>query len=78
MQQVLRLLTVGGDLRDEVVGWGAEDPALYVPNKPIGMTPGPRFPSYGTVLEAMADNWHLLAPPASGPLGWSWMLVRTA
>ncbi len=81
-QKVLTLTTEGSGLRSEVIGWGGEDPNLYVPYKPIGMTPGCELPQYDTVLQAMADGWHLLAPPEelSEKLSrwWMWWLVMPA
>ena len=83
MQQVISLLTEGATFRSEIIGWGGEDPSLFIPSKPIGLTPGFKFPHYNTVLEAMADNWHLLAPPTlNNELGdvneeyYDWYLVR--
>lgn len=83
-QKVYVLMTTRPTLRAEVEGWGGEDSALYVPDKPIGMTPGPKFPLYKTVLEALADGWKLLAPPVLVPpeprgitvYTWDWWLVK--
>lgn len=64
MQQVLILTTRRADLRSEIESWSGEDASLYEPNKTIGMTPAPKFGyQYQTVLEALAGNWKLLAPP---------------
>jgi len=77
-QQVLLISTEDSSLRSEVVGWGGEDPRLFVPGKPIGMTPGSNFPMYKTVLEAMADGWHLLSQPQhKANQDYDWWLVRT-
>jgi hypothetical protein len=74
--KVLVVNTSSPSMRAEIWGWGGEDSDLYVPNKPIGMTPGPEShlglrqldnpsPRWNpkTVLEALADGWKLLGPP---------------
>ncbi len=61
--KILCLDTCSPDLRASVEGWGCEDSYLYVPRKPIGFTPKPKFTHYKTVLQAMADDWRLMGPP---------------
>jgi hypothetical protein len=62
--KVLILETEQPNLRSEVLGWGEENSGLFVRNRPIGLTPGPKITySPKTVLEALADGWKLLGPP---------------
>jgi hypothetical protein len=80
-QQVMIVSTTRPDLRDEIFGWTVEDPNLFVPGKPIGYTPHARDLSRpGTVMEALAFGWRLLAPPTEDKdlEGWTWWLVRDA
>lgn len=63
MQKIITLETCSPSLRHEVVGWGGEAADLYVPHRPIGLTPCLHFTAYKTVLEAMADGWKVMAPP---------------
>jgi len=63
-------------LRCPVIGWSSEDPDIYVPNKPIGMTPSPHIRTYETVLEAMADGWELLGPPVDDGTAVTWWLSK--
>ena len=78
VQQVLIVETEKCGLRSNAVAWGAEDPSLYVHNKPVGLTPAAKFPhTYPTPLAALADGWRLLSPPteiAGG--GFEWWFVR--
>ncbi len=80
-EQTLTILTKASGLRSEAIGWNCEDSSLYVPNKAIGLTPGPRphgHWTYDTVLQAQADGWKLLAPPrySEDEEGWDWWLTR--
>lgn len=62
--RVLIVNTSSPSLRAEIYGWGEEDSCLFVRNRPIGLTPGPKITySPKTVLEALADGWKLLGPP---------------
>ena len=62
--EVLIVETDRACLRAEIWGWSHEDTSLFVPGKPIGMTPGPKnFAKYDTVLGALADGWKMLGPP---------------
>lgn len=73
MQQVAYVLSDGGDMRSELVGWTFEDPSLLVKKGLqgalgdrifIGHTPAPKdIPYYGTILEMLADGWKLLSVP---------------
>lgn len=71
IQQVLTCSTRQASLRDEIIGWGGEDPTLFVVGKPIGNTPGPCNNLYEklwhpeTIMEALAMGWKLLAPPTA-------------
>jgi hypothetical protein len=76
-QQILILSTDRRSLRAAVFGWDAEDSNLFVADKPIGMTPAPRFNcAYATPLAALADNWQLLSPPVAVSDGYEWWLTR--
>ncbi len=63
--KILIVSTSEPTLRSEVWGWACEDASLYVPDKPIGLTPGgfEYGESYATVLEALYYGWKLLSPP---------------
>ena len=70
--QVATVSTTNPSMRDEIWGWSFEDSSLFVrkalPSRPnqvfIGYTGAPtNIPSYGTVLEMLADGWRLLGPP---------------
>jgi len=64
VQEVMTVSTYGDSLRCEIYGWGQEDPSLFKPGRPIGMTGGPRYcESPGCILEAMSRGWRLLGPP---------------
>lgn len=77
IQQLLIMETVGGAVRDAAFGWSCEDPQGFVPGKPVGLTPSARFHyTYDTPLAALADGWHLLAPPSRAADTWTWWLVR--
>jgi len=71
--KVLIVSTDRADLRSEIWGWTSEDSSKYVPNKPIGLTPGPSYDKDiwrpNTILEALAYGWKLLAPPKEYELG---------
>lgn len=64
--KVLVLSTDRADLRSEVWGWNAEDADLFVFDKAIGHTPDALHltSNINTPLEALAEGWRLLAPPA--------------
>lgn len=81
IQQILMMWTAHKDPRSDAAGWTAEDPSLYVPHANIGHTRGPLFSyTYPSPLAAMADGWHLLAPPKldqAGQFGqFEWWFVR--
>lgn len=78
--KVMVVSTYEADLRAEIWGWKEEDSSLYVPNKPIGMTPAPKYSAPGTVLQALAEGWRLLGPPQieghyNEGTAWDWWLV---
>jgi len=94
--QIAKVWTSREDLRCSIDGWTFEDSSLFVrkaaphgvnPNKIfIGYTPSPNLPSYGTVLEMLADGWTLLGPPGAMVMkgnpnilvdGYHWWLTRT-
>jgi len=78
-EQTLIMVTKRCDLRAEAFGWSSEDASLFVPDKPIGFTPGiGGRHTYDNVLTAQAAGWKLLAPPAysEGEEGWNWWLTR--
>lgn len=78
MQRIFTATTESPSIRSEVVGWTFEDPELFVPHQPIGMTPSPKDQRhYDTIMEALWAGWKLLAPPKEVSDGvWDWWLVR--
>ena len=76
--EVLICSTYGPSLRSEIWGWDHEDAKLYVGNKPIGYTPGPRHAvAPDTILQALSEGWRLLAPPRQeAENDYIWWLTR--
>ena len=76
--KVLIVSTSTSSLRSQIQGWSVEDSNLYVPNKPIGFTPGPDYNivenSPKTILESLSYGWKLLAPPKKDQVNneWDW------
>jgi hypothetical protein len=83
--KILSVHTSEGNIRSEIWGWGEEDADLFVPEKPIGLTPGPLYYSNPkTVMEALYLGWKLLGPPTKYEGKginehydwWDWWLVK--
>lgn len=68
-------------LRADFEGWTEEDSNLFVPNKPIGMTPSPKYESPKNALEALSTGWQLLGPPSKDycehtGVFWNWWFIK--
>jgi hypothetical protein len=81
--EVLFCTTEDFDCRSEIMGWTAESGKLYVPGKPIGLSPSPHSSGIrdycpATILEALSYGWELVGPPQKDPeTGWyDWCLQR--
>lgn len=75
--RMLTMVSKEPTLRSEVYGWTEEDSDLYIPGKPIGMTPGPRSSfSPATVLQALHAGYRLLGPPLHYVDAFEWWLTK--
>jgi len=92
--QVAAVSTEHASVRSTIDGWTFEDASLFVPKTHpssqhtifIGYTPAPKhIPTYGTILEMLADGWKLLGPPTQQSLelangdphvSYEWWLTR--
>lgn len=82
VQQVLFMETEHPGLRAAAIGWGGEDPSqdeARILAAPVGMIRSFIPVAYPDPLRAMADGWHLLAPPRELEGGTAeWWFVRDA
>lgn len=98
MQKVLTMATERDSLRAAAIGWGAEDPDQWerakirpAPHAPLNLWDADRIGlvppyqgmyRYGSVFQALADGWKLLAPPIKYLEGdvecWEWWLTKEA
>lgn len=77
MAMIFTATTEAADVRSEIVGWSFEDSDLFVPNKPIGLTPSLKDQRYyNSILEAIHDGWKLLGPPTEYDNYFDWWLTK--
>jgi hypothetical protein len=73
---IVSVTTERDNIRSEIVGWSVEKIALFVPDKPIGMTKSPQGYHYKTIFEYLTYGFKLLGPPTHIGDVWDWWLVR--
>jgi hypothetical protein len=77
--KIMSAVTNRPDIRSEIYAWTEEDSSQFVPNKPIGLTPGPKYyESPKTIMEALSNGWELLGPPQEheGKSWCTWWLCK--
>lgn len=77
--KVLMVETSQYNLRGKIEGWTVEDSNLYIPGKPIGLTPSPEYKEENrpdTILEALSYKWKLLGPPQRLGEYFIWWLIK--